>query len=1513
MKYRLLAGILTLVMLLSLLPAAGAKPLTTDEVGTQAFGGTLNTQTDLLFDFSNKTTDQTRYKSSAYGGYNFDQESNGYWATGYNDSKSDYTISNTNGTLRVHVTNGADANGTPGPWIKVTNKYGVAPSYSESSYSYYPLNFDPSSVKAVTIKFKLSGCSAPSGEIPKIVFEYYYTKDGKYTYANDMWASFTLDNGYYQTVTIPVSSKLKNADVLKGFGFRFRNVKATNGTIYIDHIYIGADANFVLSSHSDKTFHSQSVNPILSGVNESQVYLKNTTDGTQIAGYMATVAPSAKVTFKASYPGYYTKGSTVASRQTAAPNIAFKGAKTTEQAAAYETATGETVYLAINADFFNMDTFQPRGQLVLEGNVIQTYGTRATPYFAVLKDGSYAIRPYGSPMADVQEAVAGYHWLVRDGAIVTQNDEELAPRTAIGLKADGTVVIFAADGRQAPYSVGTTIYELGELMKAAGCVNAINLDGGGSTTFATRYSNGDSDLKIRNSPSDSTGERVVTSTLLLVAESCKHNYNKNYAVNNDGTHSVTCASCAKTITVTHTYTNGDCVCGDARHLGKGLYFGFGNGANDKYRYDDPAYNYFNYDMTNNGKWFRGYWATGYTSTTADYTINNSAGTLTVNVGESYSGSAESGNLTYGPWLKITNGHGVQTSKTVSTYAPLYYDPTSIDIVQIRFKISGCEVPSGTTPKLYFEYYYEKNGTYTGATDMYTTYSFTEGEYVTVTLPASKTLSSADVLRGFGLRFQNIKSSSGGKLVIDYIFIGESADHTLIFNFDNSAEAKARYQSLGYGFTNFDTASNGYWATYYNGANTNFSVNNAAGTLTVSVTEGYSSASDGSNIIYGPWVKTTNTYGKFTGRTTYDYYPLSYDPKNAEAFQIRFKTENIQVDEGKTPRVVLEYYYTLDGVYTTTTDIVDTYTLKNGEYQIVTIPVTAKFKAADEILCFGIRFQHIKSSSNGSLVIDYIAIGKNDSLPSPRYTVTFQNHDGSTLAQQTLYKGETATYTGAMPTKAPDSNYHYSFDRWDKALSNISGNTVFTAQFQATAHSFSYSSTEDGKHVASCSCGYEVSTVHIWDTGALTTAPTCTAEGVMTYVCTDCGAKKTERIAATGHSSVTDPAVAPTCTEGGLTEGSHCAICSTVLEAQQAVPPKGHTFVYTSADASTHKLSCSACGAEQSAPHSFVDGYCVCGESEIKEPILVPGFTLSHSLNLASDISVNFVVPKTYLTGFDMDTVYVESIIEVYDGNILAGTRTIRLEPVDNGYTYYFTLAGLTAVQMNDRIRSVIYGTKDGQAYYSPVDDYSIADYAYSQLNKTNTTEVLKTLCADLLRYGSKAQIYKNYRTDALASSAMTSDHEAFLSDMESVTFGNVNEDLKDLENAPIQWAGKSLNLDSKVCLKFVFRTSAYTGKLSDLSLRISYEDRNGELKSVTLAELEVYSEAAQLYSFTVDSLLAAELRSVVSVQVYAVDTPVSSTLRYSSDTYGTGKTGTLGELCKALFAYSDSARRYFTA
>lgn len=73
-------------------------------------------------------------------------------------------------------------------------------------------------------------------------------------------------------------------------------------------------------------------------------------------------------------------------------------------------------------------------------------------------------------------------------------------------------------------------------------------------------------------------------------------------------------------------------------------------------------------------------------------------------------------------------------------------------------------------------------------------------------------------------------------------------------------------------------------------------------------------------------------------------------------------------------------------------------------------------------------------------------------------------------------------------------------------------------------------------------------------------PTCTEKGQKGKICKKCG-KITEKtdIDATGHAPVTDPAVAPTETTDGLTEGSHCGVCGVVLQAQEVIPMRDPTI------------------------------------------------------------------------------------------------------------------------------------------------------------------------------------------------------------------------------------------------------------------------------------------------------------------------------------------------------------------
>lgn len=111
---------------------------------------------------------------------------------------------------------------------------------------------------------------------------------------------------------------------------------------------------------------------------------------------------------------------------------------------------------------------------------------------------------------DVDLAVSGSQRMIVDG-VQTDDDQVEAARTAVGVNSDGTqITVVTIDGR-AGDSRGMTIQELGDLMLDLGVHNAVNLDGGGSTTLAARRP-GTAEAELINRPSDGS-ERVVANSL----------------------------------------------------------------------------------------------------------------------------------------------------------------------------------------------------------------------------------------------------------------------------------------------------------------------------------------------------------------------------------------------------------------------------------------------------------------------------------------------------------------------------------------------------------------------------------------------------------------------------------------------------------------------------------------------------------------------------------------------------------------------------------------------------------------------------------------------------------------------------------------------------------------------------------------------------------------------------------------------------------------------------------------
>lgn len=162
------------------------------------------------------------------------------------------------------------------------------------------------------------------------------------------------------------------------------------------------------------------------------------------------------------------------------------------------------------------------GRIALQGDTAVSWLKRRAvgdtiEWNSALQSADAVSPPAGARLPHVTEAVGGFPVLLRDGKVITDAGEPIGatfgpvrhPRTAIGWSNGGNRLLWVVvDGRQKPYSDGMTLAELTTLFQQLGATDAMNLDGGGSTTLLIRN-------RIVNRVSDANGERAVGNAILL--------------------------------------------------------------------------------------------------------------------------------------------------------------------------------------------------------------------------------------------------------------------------------------------------------------------------------------------------------------------------------------------------------------------------------------------------------------------------------------------------------------------------------------------------------------------------------------------------------------------------------------------------------------------------------------------------------------------------------------------------------------------------------------------------------------------------------------------------------------------------------------------------------------------------------------------------------------------------------------------------------------------------------------
>ena len=172
----------------------------------------------------------------------------------------------------------------------------------------------------------------------------------------------------------------------------------------------------------------------------------------------------------------------------------------------------------VNGDFFLQDENNLLQGVCYRNGVClkDSFYDSENTVFAIKKDGTAIIMDktaYGSMKSVIREAVGGRRRLISNGNIYGSDNSEYEPRTAVGVSEDKrTVYLLVIDGRNESWSFGATYHDAAKILLAAGAYNAINLDGGGSTTFVQKISdNGTSSshYKVNNKPAEKDGSSTV--------------------------------------------------------------------------------------------------------------------------------------------------------------------------------------------------------------------------------------------------------------------------------------------------------------------------------------------------------------------------------------------------------------------------------------------------------------------------------------------------------------------------------------------------------------------------------------------------------------------------------------------------------------------------------------------------------------------------------------------------------------------------------------------------------------------------------------------------------------------------------------------------------------------------------------------------------------------------------------------------------------------------------------------
>lgn len=298
-----------------------------------------------------------------------------------------------------------------------------------------------------------------------------------------------------------------------------------------------------------------------------------------------------------------------------------------------------------------------------------------------------------------------------------------------------------------------------------------------------------------------------------------------------------------------------------------------------------------------------------------------------------------------------------------------------------------------------------------------------------------------------------------------------------------------------------------------------------------------------------------------------------------------------------------------------------------------------------------------------------------------------------------------------------------------------------------------------------------------DTTTETVNATCTADGLITVTCNDCGEIISSNVLpATNHANERTEVIAPTCTEQGYTN-YYCADCGEFLSTEDYEDALGHSYqsvvtkpTFTAQGYTTH--TCSVCG------DSYVDSY--------TDPLANVD---SWGLILGDDLTVQFCVHvDEEIVSSTVITISVRNTVKTYAASDL---------PYTNGYCV--ATVPVAAAQMGDTISVTIVNGND-----SLEKEYTVLEYAQYVLNSADLQQYHQ-LVKEMLNYGAAAQVYFEYQPNSLVNEGITGAGENEIP-------VSIDQDMSVIGSAQgIVYCGATLVFREKIAVRIYFSGDVENG------------------------------------------------------------------------------------------------------